>query len=126
MNARRTVTVQTGDHGPVTIDEPAWCTTDHDTPQHFRNDISHLGPDIEVTVDSPRGPSEVLTICLAQHPFTELPVGTGVHMSFCLASGDCWPVDLPAIEALADQLAQGVAKVRYAGQVLAAETGGAR
>jgi hypothetical protein len=84
----RTVTVQTGDHGPVTVDEPAWCTADHDTPQAFRTDISHFGPDIDITVDSPRGPAEALTLRLTRYPYTELPVGTAVHMSVCLADGD--------------------------------------
>jgi hypothetical protein len=117
----RTVTVQTGDHGPVTVDEPAWCTADHDTPQAFRTDISHFGPDIDITVDSPRGPAEALTLRLTRYPYTELPVGTAVHMSVCLADGEGWDADVAAVNALADQLAQGVRKVRYAARRLAVE-----
>jgi hypothetical protein len=126
MTARRTVTVQTGDHGPVTVEEHPWCTADHDAPLAFRSDISHFGPDIEIRVDSPRGTASVMSLCLAQYPYTQLPVGTGLHMSVCLADGDCWPVDVPAIETLATQLAHGVNKVRYAARRLAVETGGAR
>jgi hypothetical protein len=117
----RTVTVQTGDHGPVTVDEPAWCTTDHDTPQAFRTDISHFGPDIDIMVDSPRGPAEALSLRLTRYPYTELPVGTAVHMSVCLADGEGWDADVAAVNALADQLAQGVHKVRYAARRLAVE-----
>ncbi|MEE4546757.1 hypothetical protein V2S66_32935 [Streptomyces sp. V4-01] len=113
--------MQTGNLGPVTVDEPAWCTTDHGAPQVFDIDISHFGPDIEIRVDSPRGPAEVLSLRLTQYPFTELPVGTAVHMSACLADGEGWDLDVAGLESLADQLAQGVHKVRYAARRLAAE-----
>lgn len=44
MTAARTVTVQTLDHGPITITCPAWCTG-HTGPAEFRVDTTHTGPD---------------------------------------------------------------------------------
>lgn len=120
----RTVTVQTGDHGPVTVTEYPWCATDHTVPQKFREDIHHLGPDIPLTVRSPRGDIEILSLRLTQYPFTRQPIGTAVHIAVDLAEGaDGWPVDVAAVDRLADQLVEAARRARYAARRLAAEIG---
>ncbi|WP_217553104.1 hypothetical protein [Streptomyces sp. GbtcB6] len=41
----RTITLATSDHGPVTLEEPSWCSghADHD-PEMLRADLIHVGP----------------------------------------------------------------------------------
>jgi hypothetical protein len=119
----RTVTVTTGDFGPVTVTEYPWCAVDHETPQTFREDICHLGPDIPITIDSPRGAIEILSLRLAQYPFTRQPIGTAVHMAVDLAEGAAgWPVDVAAVDRIADDLVEAARKARFAARRLAVET----
>ncbi|GAA4676683.1 hypothetical protein GCM10023347_33740 [Streptomyces chumphonensis] len=69
MNAPRTVTVHTRDHGPVTIPEPAWCLGDH-APQDggHRADIAHDG---EETAAMFHGRT-LLGARLTAYPFSDL------------------------------------------------------
>ncbi|MEH0627879.1 DUF6907 domain-containing protein [Streptomyces stelliscabiei] len=67
MTGPRTITLPTGDFGPVTLTCPAWCAghADHD-PEAERADILHSGPD---TVLAFRG-AELFTACLVQSPYS--------------------------------------------------------
>jgi hypothetical protein len=67
----RTVTVNTSDHGPVTVPEPFWCCGSH-PPGGYRADIAHYGQEIALTVDtSCHGELRVLSASLYQGPFSE-------------------------------------------------------
>ncbi|MER5259730.1 hypothetical protein [Streptomyces sp. NPDC002855] len=69
MSAPRTVTVQTGDHGPVTLDEPFWCTGVH-PPVDCRSDIVHDGEESALVIETPcHGPVRVAAAALLQYPF---------------------------------------------------------
>lgn len=71
MSAPRTVTVQTADHGRLTIPEPAWCRSPHDV-RTARADIHHEGAEHAAIVDVPGfGPVRFLTAFLSQFPFSE-------------------------------------------------------
>ncbi|MCX4906845.1 hypothetical protein [Streptomyces sp. NBC_00878] len=50
MSVGRTVTLQTSDHGDVTLPCPAWCVghADHD-PESARADLMHVGPEVDCT-----------------------------------------------------------------------------
>ncbi|KIF69230.1 hypothetical protein HY68_12560 [Streptomyces sp. AcH 505] len=45
MTAPRTVTVQTLDHGLITIPEPSWCVGHGVEPPQLRVDTGHSGPE---------------------------------------------------------------------------------
>ncbi|MET9479858.1 hypothetical protein [Streptomyces sp. NPDC006638] len=70
MNALRTITLQTLDHGPITITCPAWCTG-HPGPPEFRVDTTHSGPS---HVGTFRG-RELQSARLAHSPFATRPGG---------------------------------------------------
>jgi hypothetical protein len=71
VSVRRTVTVPTLDHGPVTLTCPAWCTVDHAIgPVDYRADVTHRGPELSLTVPSRHGPAEWLHACVDQAPFS--------------------------------------------------------
>ncbi|MFR0358617.1 DUF6907 domain-containing protein [Streptomyces sediminimaris] len=83
MSTPSTVTLQTSDHGPVTIPEPAWCTghTDHQ-PDTYRVEIGHKGPEHLL-----RHHGEVLfTAFLAQAPFA--PPGEPSTIGLYIEQGD--------------------------------------
>lgn len=77
MSDPRTVTVDTGDHGPVTLAEPFWCLGVHPA-EGYRDDIEHAGEPIRLTIEtSCHGPVQLLGFSLMQRPFS--PSGpTGV------------------------------------------------
>lgn len=65
----RTVTVETGDHGDVTMPEPLWCAGDH-TSEGYREDIEHRSEDVTLTVPTPCcGEQKLTTLTLVQRPF---------------------------------------------------------
>ncbi|WP_330330343.1 hypothetical protein OHS33_11775 [Streptomyces sp. NBC_00536] len=71
MSASRTVTVETLDHGPVTLDEPSWCVVGHPAGNH-RSGIRHDGMRHVAAVDIPgHGRVEFLAANLTQFPFAE-------------------------------------------------------
>lgn len=128
MNGR-TVTIETGDHGPVTVPEPQWCTGEgHDLAHAYRVDIGHIGVEHRITVRTVHGERELLTLGLAQHPYTELPSGTAVHVAVQLLDGDSYPFTVPDLAKLADDLAAAASRVRLVARRLAVETalGGGR
>lgn len=66
----RTITLPTEDHGPVTLDEPTWCSghADH-RPDTHRADLDHKGPEHRLTHNG-----ELLwTAFLGESPFTGRP-----------------------------------------------------
>ncbi|MET7779587.1 hypothetical protein ABZU94_29825 [Streptomyces mirabilis] len=67
----RTITLPTTDHGPVTLDEPTWCTghPNHHT-DDLRADIHHSGSDVSLTW---RG-HHITDACIVQSPFTEIDI----------------------------------------------------
>lgn len=66
MTAARTVTVQTLDHGPVTLPEPSWCAGHTDQKHGFRVDLTHVGEEHYL------GPANELLLLaqFVQYPFT--------------------------------------------------------
>lgn len=66
------VTVETGDHGPVRVAEPSWCTGIHEA-EAYREDIEHQGVEHVAEVETPcHGPVPVLSVSLAQRPFSAI------------------------------------------------------
>lgn len=49
MSAEQTtITLATADHGPITLDEPSWCTGHQDhRPDTARVDLTHTGPAVD-------------------------------------------------------------------------------
>ena len=83
-----TVTIMTGDHGPVTIPEPAWCMgLGHKDRHAYRADIAHIGELAPVRVDTPDGPRDLLTLSIEQHPFSEHDGDREPHIAVQLLNG---------------------------------------
>jgi hypothetical protein len=68
VSAPRTVTVETQDHGTITIDEPTWCVGHDDEPIGYRADVTHKGPWITAEFEG----VEFLPACISWAPFSEL------------------------------------------------------
>lgn len=99
----RTIIVNTADHGPVTVLEPAWCVGEH-TAGEARVDITHSGPDTGLTISTTRGPVTILSAGVEQRPFTDSPTGRAPFLSVEL-NGDWFPFDPDRLRDLADDLA---------------------
>lgn len=69
-----TVTLQTLDHGDVTVVEPAWCTGhDQDTVGRLA-DITHDGPHIRAGASTGKhGYIDIMDACISQAPFGDHP-----------------------------------------------------
>lgn len=66
----RTVTVDTSDHGPVTLVEPFWCRGEHPA-EGYRADISHEGDEYPLVVETPcHGEVRIALASLVQRPFS--------------------------------------------------------
>lgn len=75
MSEPRTITLSTLDHGPVTLDEPAWCIGHpNHRPDDHRTDILHAGEDVALVfhgrhigdaslVQSPFSTAEIPELC---------------------------------------------------------------
>lgn len=110
MKARRTVTVPTRDHGPVTLVCPDWCTADHTAgPVEYRADLSHRGPKLSLTVPSRRGRVEWLFACVDQAPFSAYDRTVAVVVELGDSSNRYTPASL---RALVDDLAVQLDQVR--------------
>ncbi|MGW0632431.1 DUF6907 domain-containing protein [Streptomyces sp. NPDC002758] len=68
----RTVTLQTIDHGEITIPEPDWCLGHDGEPVGYRSDVVHKGPIVAASVETDRGPVEFLKARISWGPFGEL------------------------------------------------------
>jgi hypothetical protein len=124
----RTVTIETADHGPVTIPEPAWCTGLHPA-GNLRAEIAHQGPSINIMVGTPRGPRRLVELLLWQDPLPTPanPRGAEVYVVAHLLDGDHFDYDVTGLEGLVADLLEAAGKVRRVARRLAAETrGGAR
>lgn len=74
----RIVTLQTADHGPVTLEEPAWCIGHpNHRPDDRRADILHSGADVTLVFQG----HDIGDASLVESPYAELPGGLGVSVS---------------------------------------------
>ncbi|MGW1399304.1 DUF6907 domain-containing protein [Streptomyces sp. NPDC002405] len=68
-----TVTLQTLDHGEVTIPEPAWCRGHDGELVGSLSDVSHEGPELVASVDTRAGGEVVLLRANLTHaPYLEI------------------------------------------------------
>jgi class 3 adenylate cyclase len=100
VNTRRTVTVQTIDRGPVTIEEPPWCIAAHDRPE-FLVDVWHEGEEVPLLVATPcHGRVPLLTATVVQKPFA---TDAAVHLAVDI-DGDAHELSSVQVRALANEL----------------------
>jgi hypothetical protein len=118
------ITVNTLDYGPVTLPCPPWCTQITHEDGGNRGDICHLGPATVVTVNSPSGPRELLTMFLSQWPYGLSAPGSDVYVAVHLADGDHPEFDVAGLEGLTADLLEAAGKVRYFSRRLQAEIQG--
>lgn len=109
MSTRRTVTILTADHGPVTLPEPVWCLGRHPN-GGARIDITHASPDQPLTLPTRQGPAVHLTTWLESRPYVADAFlrGPFVGVEIDGAAHESGPADLEAmadaLEAAAEQL----------------------
>lgn len=72
----RTVTLDTLDHGPVTLSEPGWCTGHSGHQPCHRADIAHTGTEHHFAFDG----EQLLVAMLTQNPLAENQSGVGVYV----------------------------------------------
>ncbi|MEU8891154.1 hypothetical protein [Streptomyces sp. NPDC048442] len=113
MTARRTVTVQTSDHGPVTLPEPEWCLGNHEA-SGYRADLSHTGPEHALAYDD----ETLLVASLTQDPYaTHGPRTPGLYVE---QTGYARTLTPEETELLADALVGHAAELRVLARKLAA------
>lgn len=66
-----TVTLETRDHGDVTVPEPDWCLGEH-VQSGYRADITHEGRIVAASVETDRGALDFLEARISHAPFAEL------------------------------------------------------
>ncbi|MGW6979966.1 DUF6907 domain-containing protein [Streptomyces sp. NPDC054932] len=104
MTGARTVTVQTLDHGPITIPEPDWCLG-HGGPPDVLVDVHHTGPEHVVRY----GGGIALRAELVAFPYGETPVPVSVHVELHIPDVT---LDPPGLEGLAEVLVEQAAELR--------------
>lgn len=114
MTAWNEITVRTRDHGPVVTRCPDWCTGDGHPDGGFRTDIAHTGPATSITVQTPRGLAEIVSLYLSQNPFATDPDARDVAIIAVLAEGDSWPTDSAGADWLASELVNAARRLRPA------------
>ncbi|MGW8682143.1 DUF6907 domain-containing protein [Streptomyces sp. NPDC055817] len=67
-----TVTLETLDHGTITVPEPEWCRGHDDYRPVHRGDITHNGAEVALRVETALGPAEALGVWISQAPYSEL------------------------------------------------------
>ncbi|QKV94237.1 hypothetical protein HUT19_22790 [Streptomyces sp. NA02950] len=103
MSAPRTVTVQTRDHGAVTLTCPPWCTARHED-GGYRVDLFHEGPETGLTLGTSRGTVYLMPAFLEQRPFTEQrEPGRRPFVNVGL-DGDFYPSDPAQLHGIAESL----------------------
>jgi hypothetical protein len=120
----KTVTVNTRDHGPVTVPEPTWCTGDphqQGTPGPRRSEIAHLGELVNVTVPTPNGDAVLLWLQLWQDAFPEAhwPMGDRTYAVATLAQDTSLSLDVPGLDQLADAMYDAARQIRAFANTLA-------
>ncbi|MEW2083498.1 hypothetical protein [Streptomyces sp. NPDC005283] len=123
--AAGTVTVQTTDHGPVTLSCPAWCTGQYHQQGGARVDITHTGPDEEILAPAPGGDAVLIRAALESQPFTLSPRADQVLMAVEI-DGESIAFAPSDLERLADGLESAAPKVRQLAAELASVRGAGR
>lgn len=110
----RTIAIETTMDGLVITTEPRWCTGAHD--QHsYRADIFHASRPFSIHAGRPRIDSELLSVVLASHPFSERPGGRAPYLAVCLGEGEAWEADLPEVLGFAVRLTVAGPRLAWAG-----------
>ncbi|WP_236243148.1 hypothetical protein [Streptomyces sp. CC228A] len=113
MTARRTVTVRTIDHGPVTLTCPAWCTGHTGHPAGYRADLSHTGPEHVLVHEG-----EPLHVAqLVRFPYGARPNTTGLYVE---QSGFAQTLTPVGVDGLAAALVAHAARLRHLARELSA------
>ncbi|WP_055612830.1 DUF6907 domain-containing protein [Streptomyces phaeochromogenes] len=95
-----TVTVDTVDHGPVTLDEPFWCLGVHPA-EAYREDIVHEGEESPLLVDTAcHGQVRIAVASLVQRPFSPTDASVSVAVEF----DEQHEYDVAGLSDLADNL----------------------
>lgn len=104
----RTVTVETLDHGPVTLPEPSWCTGHAAQPVELRADLCHAGPSRTLDYDgTPLWHAEVVAYPFATDPARRRP---GLYVEVAPFARTLAPAD---VDRLADVLVEHVFRLRH-------------
>ncbi|RPE44139.1 hypothetical protein EDD90_7369 [Streptomyces sp. Ag109_O5-1] len=90
-----TVTLDTVDHGEVTVDEPAWCIGHDDDTVGYLADVTHNGAPVTAPIVTGRyGPSKIMTARISHAPHAvELPEPFPLLSVELDAHGDLDPAD---------------------------------
>ncbi|MGW4139352.1 DUF6907 domain-containing protein [Streptomyces mirabilis] len=68
----RTVTLQTIDHGPITVPEPGWCRGHEGEPPCYRSDITHNTTMVRTAATTDRhGRVQLLQAYISHAPYLE-------------------------------------------------------
>lgn len=137
----RMITLDTSDYGPVTFNEPDWCTRGgHNAPEPQparpsllrrtlarlgrrpaapdprprRSEISHQGDAVNVTVPLPDGEAVLLELTLWQDVFPEphWPSGDRVYGFAEFVDTEAGDLDVAALDELADAMHDAARQVR--------------
>lgn len=120
-----TVTLQTRDHGEVTVPEPTWCTGHDDEHVGYLADLTHNGAHvIAPLVTAKYGPSRIMTAYISHAPHAQMRTEPKPLLSFLLDShGDLDPADghnvaraLRLAAVRVERLAAGLTRMRGEGQ----------
>lgn len=111
MSTRRTVTVPTLDHGPVTFTCPAWCTGHAGHPVECRVDLAHAGP--EHVMNHQGEPLHVTQ--LVKFPYGSRPTTTGLYVE---QTGFAQTLSPDGLDALAASLVEHAARLRHLARAL--------
>lgn len=103
MSGPRTVAVPTDGGGQLVMPEPTWCAGHPAAVVEALSDFHHKGPDVALTVDTPRGPVPAMLACLVEYPLSIMPGGTVPHVSM-LAGTEGVQMDGQALAVFADSL----------------------
>ncbi|MFD9221483.1 DUF6907 domain-containing protein [Streptomyces sp. NPDC060064] len=99
----KTVTINTRDHGPVTIPEPSWCTGGFHQPGGARADITHTSDDIPFNVETSDGPVTAMRAAFVRRPFAGTDPDRGVYVAVEL-DGEWHPSDPRQLDRIAAAL----------------------
>ncbi|PJM98114.1 hypothetical protein CG740_37150 [Streptomyces sp. CB01201] len=113
----RTITLDTTDHGPVVLTCPAWCIG-HDSSPGARIDISHESVETVLTLPTPEGDVDHLTVLFEQRPFVAMSPGTGMFANVEI-NGMFHPAGPADLDAIADGLVANAAELRATARRLA-------
>ncbi|MEU1444672.1 DUF6907 domain-containing protein [Streptomyces mirabilis] len=68
----RTVTINILVTKPLEIDEPEWCAGHQEYRAEFKPDLTHNGPEIAATFNTPHGTVDYLCAWISQAPYGSL------------------------------------------------------